>query len=144
MDRPRGSVIRVRAIDHIVLRTAQLADMLDFYSRVLGCVVERSLGGEVGLYQLRAGNALIDIVDVDSELGRCGGGPPTEKQNNLDHFCLQIDSFEEQELLDWLMHHEIEASEFEIRYGAQGFGPSVYINDPDGNTVELKAIDDGR
>ncbi len=133
-------MIRVRAIDHIVLRTAHLADMMDFYSRVLGCAVERTLPEEEGLYQLRAGSALIDIVAVDSELGRHGGGPPTAKQNNLDHFCLQIDSFEEQALLDWLSQQGIEASEFEIRYGAQGFGPSVYIRDPDGNTVELKAI----
>ncbi|MCH8057015.1 MAG: VOC family protein [Proteobacteria bacterium] len=140
MDWAGGNVIRVRAIDHIVLRTAHLADMVDFYSRVLGCAVERTLPEEVGLYQLRAGSALIDIVAVDSELGRLGGGPPTTRQNNLDHFCLQIDSFEEQALLDWLSQQGIEASEFEIRYGAQGFGPSVYIRDPDGNTVELKAI----
>ncbi len=136
-------MIRVRAIDHIVLRTAHLADMVDFYSRVLGCAVERTLPEEVGLYQLRAGSSLIDIVAVNSELGRHGGGPPTAGQNNLDHFCLQIDSFEQQELLDWLSQQEIEAGEFEIRYGAQGFGPSVYIRDPDGNMVELKAINDG-
>ncbi|MCZ6503349.1 MAG: VOC family protein [Gammaproteobacteria bacterium] len=136
-------MIRVRAIDHIVLRTAHLADMVDFYSRVLGCTVERTLPEEVGLYQLRAGSALIDIVAVDSELGRHGGGPPTATQNNLDHFCLQIDSFEEQALLDWLSQQGIEASEFELRYGAQGFGPSVYIRDPDGNTIELKAINKG-
>ena len=135
-------MIRVRAIDHIVLRTAHLADMVDFYSRVLGCSLERTLPPEVGLYQLRAGSALIDIVDVDSELGRHGGGPPTAKHNNLDHFCLQIDSFEQHELLDWLSRQGIEAGEFEIRYGAQGFGPSVYIRDPDGNTVELKAVSD--
>ena len=24
------------------------------------------------------------------------------------------------------------------RYGAEGMGPSLYIRDPDGNTVELK------
>jgi catechol 2,3-dioxygenase-like lactoylglutathione lyase family enzyme len=24
------------------------------------------------------------------------------------------------------------------RYGAEGEGPSIYIEDPDGNTVELK------
>lgn len=136
-------MIRVRAIDHIVLRTAHLADMVDFYSRVLGCAVERTLPEEVGLYQLRAGSALIDIVAVDSELGRHGGGPPTATQNNLDHFCLQIDSFEERALLDWLSQQGIEAGEFEIRYGAQGFGPSVYIRDPDGNTVELTAINKG-
>ena len=25
-----------------------------------------------------------------------------------------------------------------MRYGAEGHGPSMYIRDPDGNTVEIK------
>jgi glyoxylase I family protein len=132
-------MIRVKSIDHIVLRTAHPAEMIDFYTRVLACPVERKLPEELGLYQLRAGDALIDIVAVDGELGRTGGGPPTATANNLDHFCLQIDPFDEQKLLDWLSEQGIEAGEFETRYGAQGFGPSVYIRDPDGNTIELKA-----
>lgn len=134
-------MIRVRKIDHIVLRTTRSADMIDFYSRVLGCPVERSLTKEMGLVQLRAGSALIDIIAVDSKLGRAGGGPPTASENNMDHFCLQIDSIEEQELLNWLAAQGVDAGAFQTRYGAQGFGPSVYISDPDGNTVELKASD---
>ena len=132
-------MIRVKSIDHIVLRTARPAAMIDFYSRVLACAVERDLHEELGLYQLRAGDSLIDIVDVDSELGRPGGGPPTATANNLDHFCLQIEPIDEHKLLDWLSGQGIEAGEFETRYGAQGFGLSVYIKDPDGNTIELKA-----
>jgi len=132
-------MIRVKSIDHIVLRTAHPAAMVDFYSRVLACPVERKLPVELGLQQLRAGDALIDIVAVDSELGRPGGGPPTAAANNLEHFCLQIEPFDEQELLAWLSEWGIKAGEFETRYGAQGFGPSVYIKDPDGNTIELKA-----
>ena len=31
-----------------------------------------------------------------------------------------------------------EAGTFERRYGAQGFGNSIYMTDPDGNTVELR------
>ena len=69
-------MIRVKMIDHIVLRTQNLERMLDFYSRVLGCPVERRLPTHVGLTQLRAGQSLIDLVDVDSELGRAGGPPP--------------------------------------------------------------------
>jgi len=29
------------------------------------------------------------------------------------------------------------------RYGAEGQGPSIYIQDPDGNTVELKGPPEG-
>ena len=131
-------MIRVRLIDHIVLRTDRVESMVQFYSQVLGCKVERTLPPETGLTQLRAGKSLIDIVAVDSQLGREGGGPPTAKDNNLDHFCLQIEPIKENDLRDWLKSQGIESGEFEARYGAEGFGPSVYIDDPDGNTVELR------
>jgi glyoxylase I family protein len=132
-------MIHVKTIDHIVLRTDRVEEMVNFYCRILNCTVERTLPEEVGLSQLRAGNALIDIVAVDSKLGRAGGEAPSPTGNNLDHFCLQIEPFEESELLDYLSSHGIETSDFEQRYGAQGFGPSIYIKDPDGNTIELKA-----
>jgi glyoxylase I family protein len=132
-------MIRISTIDHIVLRTVRVEEMLEFYHRVLGCTVERFLPEDIGLSQLRAGNALIDIVAVDSKLGRAGGEAPSPTGNNLDHFCLQIEPFEESELLDYLSAHSIDISDFEQRYGAQGFGPSIYIKDPDGNTIELKA-----
>lgn len=132
-------MIRIRTIDHIVLRTGQAQKMIDFYCQVLGCTVERTLPEDVGLNQLRAGNALIDIVAADSKLGRAGGAAPSPGGNNMDHFCLQIEPFEEKELLTHLSSHGINAGNFEVRYGAQGFGPSLYIKDPDNNTIELKA-----
>ena len=132
-------MIRILAVDHIVLRTARVKEMIDFYCDVLGCALERTLPKEIGLYQLRAGDALIDIVSVDSEFGRQGGEAPSTTGNNMDHFCLQIEAFEESELLDYLASHDVDHNGFETRYGAQGFGPSVYIKDPDGNTVELRA-----
>lgn len=131
-------MIRVRMIDHVVLRTENVDSMVSFYSKVLGCKVERTMPRETGLIQLRAGKSLIDIVAVDSKLGRLGGGPPTRSENNLDHFCLQIESVSERALTAWLESKGIEKGEFETRYGAEGFGRSVYISDPDGNTIELK------
>jgi catechol 2,3-dioxygenase-like lactoylglutathione lyase family enzyme len=131
-------MIRVRLIDHVVLRTANMEPMVRFYSRVLGCQVERRLPPETGLVQLRAGQSLIDLVAVDSELGRKGGGAPAASGNNMDHFCLQIEPADESSIISWLAEHGIETSEFEVRYGAQGYGPSVYLQDPDGNTVELR------
>jgi len=132
-------MIRVLMIDHIVLRTTQVDEMVRFYSRVLGCGVERTLAAETGLTQLRAGDSLIDIVAVDGELGRAGGAAPTPSGNNMDHFCLRLEATSEQDLRDWLEQQQVKSSPFEIRYGAEGFGPSVYIRDPDGNTVELRS-----
>jgi len=131
-------MIRVRNIDHIVLRTENVEGMVLFYSKVLGCKVERTMPPETGLIQLRAGQSLIDIVAVDSELGRAGGGPPSPSENNLDHFCLQIEPISENDLRAWLELQGVDSGAFETRYGAEGFGPSIYINDPDGNTIELR------
>jgi len=132
-------MIRIRTIDHIVLRTAQKEKMIGFYCGVLGCTIERVLADDIGLSQLRAGDTLIDIISVDSRLGRAGGAAPSPEGNNLDHFCLQIEPLENDALVKYLADKGIEAGTFETRYGAQGFGPSLYIRDPDQNTIELKA-----
>ena len=132
-------MLEVAGVDHVVLRTTKLKEMLIFYGDVLGCKVERESSPEIGLTQLRAGNALIDLVVVDSELGRLGGGPPTPTENNLDHFCLQLKSVSEDEIKSHLKSFGIEAGDFSKRYGAQGFGQSIYIKDPEGNVVELRS-----
>lgn len=131
--------IEIAAIDHLVLRTSKLPQMLDFYCGLLGCVVERETAPEFGLVQLRAGNALIDLVTVDGELGRKGGGPPAGSDNNLDHFCLQLKPISEADIAAHLRAQGIEPGRFEDRYGAEGMGRSVYIQDPEGNTVELRS-----
>ncbi len=131
--------IKIKALDHIVLRTNNLDAMLRFYCDTLGCSVERELT-ELGLTQLRAGAALIDLVTVESELGQLGGKPPEQNGRNIDHFCLQLLPFDESELIRYLQSHDIQTEDFAKRYGAQGFGRSLYINDPEGNVVELKPV----
>ena len=131
-------MIEIAGLDHVVLRTVQMEEMLHFYTTVLGCPIERELPPELGLVQLRAGSALIDLVAVDSELGRTGGGPPTQGGNNMDHFCLQVHVQPEQDIIRHLTAHGIDAGSFERRYGAQGYGNSIYLHDPDGNIVELR------
>ncbi|MDF2179504.1 VOC family protein [Aliiglaciecola sp. CAU 1673] len=133
-------MLKVVGIDHIVLRTDKLPDMLAFYCDVLGCKVERHTSVDIGLVQLRAGNALIDLVTLDGELGRAGGKAPTAEGNNLDHFCLQLESIEEQRLIGYLQAKGVETGDFAERYGAQGYGQSIYIKDPQGNTVELRSV----
>lgn len=129
--------LRVLGIDHVVLRVADLERSLAFYETALGCSVERRLD-ELGLVQLRAGSALIDLVPLDSPLGRAGGGPPADGARNMDHVALQIERFEPDALRAHLQAHGIEPGDVAARYGARGNGPSMYVRDPDGNTVELK------
>ena len=131
-------MLEVLAIDHIVLRTTKLKKMLDFYTKILSCTIERETPIETGLTQLRAGSALIDLVVVDSRLGAVGGGAPSKTERNVDHFCLQIRSVPEQDIIKYLKKSGIEVGEFASRYGAQGEGNSIYIKDPEGNGVELR------
>lgn len=127
----------IRGIDHLVLRTADVARMLRFYVDVLGCTVEREQA-TIGLTQLRAGSGLIDLVALDGPLGRAGGAGPGAEGHNLDHFCLRIDPFDADAIFRHLNILHVDGSPVAQRFGAEGQGPSIYVKDPDGNTVELK------
>ena len=129
--------IRPKALDHVVLRVLDLDRSMAFYESVLGCALERRLE-DLGLIQLRAGSCLIDLVGVDTPLGRAGGTEPARQSPNLDHFALSLETFDFDAIREHLSRHGVACEEPQERYGAEGFGPSIYIRDPDGNTVELK------
>jgi len=131
------AAFRLLALDHVVLRVADLARARAFYCDVLGCSFEK-WQENLGLLQLRAGSSLIDLVTLDGPLGRAGGAPPGQEARNLDHFCLRIQPFEAAALRAHLAAYGVAAGEVVERYGAEGSGPSLYLSDPDGNTVELK------
>jgi catechol 2,3-dioxygenase-like lactoylglutathione lyase family enzyme len=127
----------IREIDHVVLRVADLDRSLDFYGRILGCPVERRQEA-IGLVQLRAGRSLIDLVPLDGKLGRAGGTGPGSEGRNVDHFCLRVEPFDGEAIAAWLRDNGLAPGEVAARFGADGKGPSIYVIDPDGNTVELK------
>lgn len=131
----------LQRLDHLVLRVRDLPAMVDFYCGVLGCTVERRQDA-IGLVQLRAGEALIDLVPVDGKLGRMGGAAPGVEGRNLDHFCLRVDPFDREAIVAHLQAHDVRVGEFGSRYGAEGEGPSQYLFDPEGNVVELKGPPD--
>jgi catechol 2,3-dioxygenase-like lactoylglutathione lyase family enzyme len=130
-------MIQIRDIDHVVLRVRQLEPMLAFYRDVLGCPVEK-VQAEIGLWQLRAGRSLVDLVTVDGPLGREGGPAPGPGGHNLDHVCFRLEAFDEAAIRAHLARHGIEGDPVAGRYGADGEGPSMYLRDPEGNRVELK------
>jgi glyoxylase I family protein len=127
----------VRELDHVVLRIRDLDRALAFYTGVLGCPVEKRQE-KIGLVQLRAGRSLIDLVPLDGKLGRAGGAGPGTEGRNVDHLCLRVDPFDGAVILAHLRAHGLEPGPVESRFGAEGEGPSIYVNDPDGNMVELK------
>jgi catechol 2,3-dioxygenase-like lactoylglutathione lyase family enzyme len=131
--------IDIVGLDHVVLRVRDLERSIAFYCDVLGCKPERRID-ELGLHQLRAGRSLIDLVDVAGALGRSGGEAPGAGGRNVDHIALQVRDFDEAALRRHLEAHGVEPGAVRELYGAEGVGPAMYIRDPDGNTVELKAV----
>ncbi len=129
--------INIRAIDHVVLRVRDVAGVTAFYRDLLGCRLEK-VQEEIGLIQLRAGDSLIDLVDVAGPIGREGGAPPGDEARNLDHVCLRLQPFDRDAIASYLRAKGLEPGDWAQRYGAEGSGPSIYIQDPEGNTVELK------
>ncbi|MBZ2208253.1 VOC family protein [Massilia soli] len=130
-------MIQLRHIDHVVLRVADLDAMVRFYCEALGCTVERRRD-EVGLVQLRAGSALVDLVAVDGHLGRRGGAAPGREGRNVDHICFRVEPFDEAAIRAHLAACGVACGPAESRYGAEGEGASIYLDDPEGNTLELK------
>ena len=114
-------------LDHVVIRVDDMAAAVEFWTEGLGARVERRVE-KIGLIQLRAGTSLIDLVPRgDDAAGR-----------NMEHLCLRIDPWNEAAIREHLRAARIEAGDMAERYGADGYGPSIYIEDREGNRIELK------
>ncbi|MCH8307678.1 MAG: VOC family protein [Proteobacteria bacterium] len=130
-------MLKIKQIDHLVLRALDVEAMMAFYVDVIGCSLEK-MQKEAGLYHLRAGSSLIDLIIVDTRPGKIDGVTPGKEGRNLDHFCLSIDPFDTDQIIRYLKSKGIDPGKVESRYGAEGDGPSIYVADPEGNVVELK------
>jgi glyoxylase I family protein len=117
----------IQRIDHVVLRVRDLDGMVRFYEQALGCREERRLD-RLQLVQLRAGDSLLDLVHSDAP----------RQGRNMDHVCFRVDPFDLPAIQRALQPFGIAPGEVVQRYGAEGDGPSIYFDDPEGNQVELK------
>ena len=123
---------RILGLDHVVVRTRDLERMVAFYRDALGCLEERRLD-RLQLVQMRAGRSMIDLI--------AGRGPKVANDataGNMDHLCIRIEPFDAPAIRTQLARFGVEIGEVVGRYGAEGDGPSVYLNDPEGNVIELK------
>jgi catechol 2,3-dioxygenase-like lactoylglutathione lyase family enzyme len=120
-------VVRVTGLDHIVLKCADVEKSLEFYTGTLGLAGER-------VDEWRRGTAPFPSVRLTPTtiidlFGRSPDG------TNLDHFCLVIEPTD----LDELAQSFSDAKRADHLFGAQGYASSLYVRDPDGNTVELRS-----
>jgi catechol 2,3-dioxygenase-like lactoylglutathione lyase family enzyme len=120
--------VEVVGLDHIVLNVSDVERSLAFYQGVLGLPavrVEDWRRGDAPFPSVRVtGSTIIDLFH----------GPRTGA--NLDHFCLVIEPTDLQALAASGIVEVVDGPG--TRYGAQGDGQSLYVRDPDGNTVELR------
>jgi len=130
-------MLKFQGIDHVVLRVRDVDVMMKFYVDSLGMQVEK-IQADLGLYQLRAGNALLDLVTVHGPLGAAGGAAPSDGGRNMDHLCFSLSDMAVDEARALLKAEGIDVDPAQNRYGASGFGMSIYLQDPEGNTVELR------
>jgi len=135
-------MISLKGIDHVVLRVRDPEAARRFYCEALGAALVAHRP-ELGLTHLRAGAAMIDLVAVDGVLGRAGGPAPEKAGRNMDHLCLRVEPFDEAAIVEHLHRCGVEVGEVRRRFGAEGNGVSIYVSDPEGNTVELKGPSDG-
>ncbi len=136
-------MISIREIDHVVLRVRDIDAMRRFYCEVLGArhVAYRA---QLGMSHLRVGSAMLDLVEVDGPLGKQGGAAPGREGRNMDHLCFRVEPFDQEAIVAHLGQHGVQVGDIRPRFGAEGNGVSIYLTDPEGNTVELKGPSDGK
>ena len=135
--------IRITRLDHLVLRVRDLEKMIAFYCDVLGAEILWRRPN-LGLVHLRVGSDLLDLVPIDGPLGKKGGAAPGAEGRNLDHFCFRVEPFDQDAIVRHLESHKVEIGEIRPRFGSEGTGVSIYLADPEFNTVELKGPSDGK
>ena len=122
--------VEVTGLDHIVVNSRDVERSLEFYCDTLGLEpvrVDEWRRGEAFFPSARVTQTtIIDLFPTD----RTG--------ENVNHFCLVIAPAD----LDRLGERFPNARRADALFGAQGYASSLYIEDPDGNTVELRYYED--
>jgi glyoxylase I family protein len=136
-------MLNLRGIDHVVLRVADIDAMRRFYCDILGAT-HVAYRAQFGMSHLRVGESMIDLVEVNGPLGKSGGAAPGSEGRNMDHLCLRVEPFDQQSIVAHFERHGVKIGDIRNRFGAEGNGISIYITDPEGNTVELKGPSDGK
>jgi catechol 2,3-dioxygenase-like lactoylglutathione lyase family enzyme len=121
------AVAKVIGLDHVVFRCADIEKSLTFFTEQLGLEAER-------VDEWRRGDAPFPSVRITPTtiIDLFGGGP---NGTNVDHVCLVIERAD----LEVIAASFPDARRADHLFGAQGYASSVYVHDPDGNTIELRS-----
>lgn len=132
-------MFKITAMDHIVLNVPDIERSMAFYTQVLGLEPERLeefQQGKVPFPSIRVSpETVIDLFPMKpgETLARSGGLP------NLNHFTMVVDAADFDAFQEHLGKHGVTIQEGPgRRWGARGYGMSVYFSDPDGNRIEVR------
>jgi catechol 2,3-dioxygenase-like lactoylglutathione lyase family enzyme len=124
-------MVKVVGLDHIVLNCADVDRSLAWYCGTLGLEgvrVDEWRQGQAPFPSVRVdGHTIIDLVVGD----RSGV--------NMDHVCLAVEPEDLTALAAGGQFDVLGDGPIDGLFGAQGLATSLYVRDPDGNTVELRA-----
>ncbi len=141
------SLIKVKALDHVVFNVADMETIMDFYTNILGLSTERweaFQAGEVPFPSVRVNqDTIIDFfpLDTDSFKPENSGGQVdlAHKVQEIHHVCLTLEKTDMDQLVLELENKGIEVYEGPVkRFGARGQGTSIYITDPEKRIIELR------
>ena len=129
-------MIDVLGLDHIVLRVSDVERSLDWYTMMLGLEPVRAdewRAGDCPFPSVRiSADTIVDLIGGEVELDR----------RNLDHFCVVVTAESLAQVRASDAFEIVRDPDFEL-YGARGMADGLYIADPDGNEIELRAYPSG-
>jgi len=120
--------VRIVGLDHLVLNVTDVERALAFYCDELGLAPER-------VDEWRRGHVLFPSVRVDANTILDLLAAPRSGEN-CDHLCLVVEPVDLEAVKASGRFDVVDGPA--IRFGARGNGTSLYVKDPDGNTVELR------
>jgi catechol 2,3-dioxygenase-like lactoylglutathione lyase family enzyme len=137
-------MFKISAMDHIVLNVPDIERSMAFYTQVLGLEPERweeFRQGKVPFPSVRVSpDTVIDLFPMKPGQALARG----EGLFNLNHFTMVVDVADFETFQKHLTEHGVTIEEGPgRRWGARGYGMSVYFSDPDGNRIEVRCYPPG-
>jgi catechol 2,3-dioxygenase len=137
-------LVAPRGLGEVVLRVRDIPRAIAFYRDILGLSLLRAFDDRIAFLKVDSGfeghERIVGLFRVDQPSNRAGTTwvEPDSRAPTMHHFALEIALSDYQASLAALTEAGLAPNTHEHRWIGWR---SIYITDPDGNTVELVAVD---